>query len=80
MGEIVAVLNRNGTAAWVVFDSETELLTGTNRPSDDKEDDTNTSGRITVNVLKDSNAGFAAKEVLAYIDGSGNLMIARHPV
>ena len=76
VGEIVAVLNSNGTAAWVVFDSETELLTGTNRPSDDKEDDTNTSGRITVNVLKDSNAGFAAKEVLAYIDGSGNLMIA----
>ena len=51
VGEIVAVLNSNGTAAWVVFDSETELLTGTNRPSDDKEDDTNTSGRITVNVL-----------------------------
>ena len=41
VGEIVAVLNSNGTAAWVVFDSETELLTGTNRPSDDKEDDTN---------------------------------------
>ena len=37
-GKIVAVLNNNGTAAWVVFDSDTELTTGSNRPSGDKND------------------------------------------
>ena len=34
VGEIAAVLNSNGTAAWVVFDSETELVTGADRPTD----------------------------------------------
>ena len=39
VGKIVAVLNDNGTAAWVVFDSNTELVTGTNRPSHDDDND-----------------------------------------
>ena len=74
-GKIVAVLNSNGTAAWVVFDSDTELLTGSNRPVDDN-DDTNTEGRVTVVVDKNSNADFEARDVVTYIDGAGNLKIA----
>ena len=32
-GQIIAVLNSNGTAAWVVFNSSTELTTGSNKPT-----------------------------------------------
>ena len=38
-GRIIAVLNSNGTAAWVVFDNDSELTTGTNRPTEDPDTD-----------------------------------------
>lgn len=38
-GRIVAVLNSNGTAAWVVFINESELTTGSNRPTEDPDTD-----------------------------------------
>ena len=35
-GRIIAVLNTNGAAEWVVFINDSELVTGTNRPSQDE--------------------------------------------
>ena len=74
VGTIAAVLNSNGTAAWVVFNSETELVTGTNRPVQD--DDTTSTGKTTITVAENSDAAFRARDVVTYIDGAGNLKIA----
>ena len=73
-GRVLAVLNSNGTAAWVVFDSETPLVTGANVP--DAGDDTTTAGRTTITIAEDSDAAFRARDVLTRLNAANALEVA----
>ena len=73
-GRIFAVLNSNGTAAWVVFDNDSELTTGNNKPG--QGGDTTTDGKITVSLADNSGAAFKAREVVTRVTSAGSLEIA----
>ena len=48
----------------------------TTTPGGGNTGDSNTDGNVTVNIQSGSNAGFDADEVIASVDGAGNLVIA----